>query len=202
MKKTILLLLCGMLFMGAGCSASGQPGGKRQISGEADAGTEQTAAEGTSAAEEAVPGSAVLTRPADAAQMPDIELTLLGGETVSFSDYQGKKVLLNFWATWCGPCVGEMPAFQRLTEEYSEELVILAVNCGEDEKTVQKFVQDNGYAFPVILDEQGEIQSLFGGITSIPLTVVIDEEGYLLVSHMGAADAETMYETYKEELGL
>ena len=135
-------------------------------------------------------------------QMPDFEMTFLDGETLSFEEYRGRKVLLNFWATWCGPCVGEMPAFQKLADEYPKELVILAVNCSEDQGTVQKFIQNNGYTFPVVLDADGAIQAIFGGITSIPLTVIIDEEGYIVTASVGAADADTMYGVYKEALGL
>jgi len=135
-------------------------------------------------------------------QIPDFEMTFSDGETASFADYHGKKILLNFWATWCGPCVGEMPAFQRLAEEYPDDLMILAVNCGESRETVQKFMEDNSYTFPVVTDEEGDIQALFGGITSIPLTVIVDEEGCVVTSHLGASDADTMYETYKESLGL
>ncbi len=135
-------------------------------------------------------------------QLPNFEMTLLNGETAALEDYRGKTVLLNFWATWCGPCVGEMPAFQRLTEDYPDDLVILAVNCSEDADTVQEFIDNNSYTFPVILDEDGTIQAMFGGITSIPMTIVLDAEGYVINQHLGAADADTMYEAYKEELGL
>ncbi len=138
----------------------------------------------------------------EGAQVPDFEMTLLNGESASFDDFRGKKVLLNFWATWCGPCVGEMPALQRLAEEYPEELVILAVDCGEDQATVQAFIDDNGYTFPVVLDSDDTIGSLFGGVTSIPMTVIIDEKGNILSSSAGAADADTMYETYMSALGL
>lgn len=135
-------------------------------------------------------------------QIPDFEMTLLEGGTVSFESYRGKKVLLNFWATWCGPCVGEMPAFQKLSEEYPDELVILAVNCSEERDAVQKFIKNNEYTFPIVLDTDGAIQEMFGGITSIPVTVIIDEEGYIVSSTTGATDADTMYEEYKKELGF
>lgn len=135
-------------------------------------------------------------------QIPDFDITFLNGDSASFSDYYGKKIILNFWATWCGPCVGEMPAFQRLAEEYPDDLVILAVNCSEDQSTVDKFIRENNYTFPIVMDEEGYIQSMFGGITSIPLTAIIDEEGYIVTNHLGASDADTMYEVYKEDLGL
>lgn len=132
---------------------------------------------------------------------PDFEVTLLSGKTVKLSDYRGKRVLLNFWATWCGPCVQEMPAFQRLSEDYPDDVVILAVNCGESKEEVESFVQKNGYTFPIALDENLEASNLYPA-TSIPLTLIVDEEGDIVYSSYGASDADTMYAHYKEELGL
>lgn len=140
--------------------------------------------------------------PEEKIAVPDFEMTLINGETVSLSDYRGKKVLLNFWATWCGPCVGEMPAFQRLWDDYPDDVAILAINCGEDAATVEQFASDNNYTFPIILDEDGTLQAMFGGITSIPATLVLDGEGYVMTGGTGAADADTMYEKYKADLQL
>lgn len=189
-KGAIILLLCVLLISSAGCAAPGR--------GNADRG-----AEGGSLNDSAdTDGSQGEDADADRIKVPDFEMTLTDGSSMSFEECRGKKVLLNFWATWCGPCVGEMPAFQKLAEEYAEELVILAVNCSEDQGTVQKFVEKNEYTFPVVLDTDGAIQFMFGGITSIPLTVIIDEEGYIVTASAGAADADTMYKEYKEALGL
>lgn len=193
-KIRAALSLCAVMLLCAGCGTSlqgNESGRDTQIETETG-NTLKAEAEDTSGA---VAGE-------ERIQMPDFEMALLDGETVTFEEYHGKKVLLNFWATWCGPCVGEMPAFQRLTEEYPEELVILAVNCSEGQETVQKFAQDNGYTFPIVLDTDGAIQAMFGGITSIPATVIIDEEGYIVSAGTGAADADTMYEVYREALGL
>lgn len=131
----------------------------------------------------------------------DFAVTLLNGDTVNLSDYQGKKVLLNFWATWCGPCVREMPALQQLSEEYPDELVVLAVNCGDSEQDVQDFAEENGYTFPIGLDEDMTVSTLYGAY-SIPLTIIVDEDGYITYASRGAADADTMYNQYKEALGL
>lgn len=134
---------------------------------------------------------------------PDFEAKLISGETVNLSDYQGKKVLLNFWATWCGPCVGEMPALQKLSEEYPDDLVVLAVNSGEDEKTVKQFTDKNGYTFPIALDTELKIGNLYPGVMQgIPYTVIINEEGDVMAESTGAADADTMYGHYKEMMEL
>ncbi len=131
----------------------------------------------------------------------DFEVTLVSGDTVKLSDFRGKKVLLNFWATWCGPCVEEMPAFQQLTEEYPDDFVILAVNCGDTVQDVESFVEENGYTFNIALDETMEVSSLYP-TSSIPLTIIVDEEGYITYASYGASDAQTMYDHYKELLGL
>lgn len=192
MKRLSLALL--VLLLVSGCAAREREAAPPESPAQSAQPAEQPqAAGGEENAEEA--GEARIA-------VPDFEMTMLSDETASLSDFQGKKVLLNFWATWCGPCVGEMPAFQRLSEEYPDELVILAVNCGEDEKTVRRFAEDNGYTFPIVLDADGVIQALFGGVTSLPATVILDEEGYAVTARTGAADADTMYELYKTELNI
>ena len=118
----------------------------------------------------------------------DFEVTLISGETVKLSDFQGKKVLLNFWATWCGPCVQEMPAFQRLYEEYPDDFVILAVNCGDSEADVRDFAEENDYTFNIAIDEDLAASSLYPTY-SIPLTLIVDEEGYIVYGSYGASDA-------------
>jgi len=218
-KKKLLFYLCAAMLLLSGC-ASSKPSdsssdtGKRAESGSssADKAAESDSSSGTGEATQSdSPSEGASAQASDNAsaadtealiQLPNFEMTLLNGETAALEDYRGKAVLLNFWATWCGPCVGEMPAFQSLTEDYPDDLVILAVNCSEDADTVQEFIDNNSYTFPVILDEDGTIQAMFGGITSIPMTIVLDAEGYVINQHLGAADADTMYETYKEELGL
>lgn len=106
-------------------------------------------------------------------------------------------ILLNFWATWCGPCVGEMPAFEKLQETYGEDLVLLAVNSGEDEGTVTSFLEKNGYTFPVALDPEYAVAMLYP-TDGIPYTVIIGTDGKVAVTQVGAGDADTMYAHYSE----
>ncbi len=195
-KKMIVLTLCSVMLLCSGCG-NGESSKKSQSEGGGN--QERTSGLSDEASESE---DEDMTATDERVQIDNFEMTLLDGTKTSFEEYKGKKILLNFWATWCGPCVGEMPAFQKLSEEYPEELIVLAINCSEDKDTVQKFIDNNGYTFPIVLDADGTIQTMFGGIYSIPVTVIIDEEGYIVSSHVGASDADTMYETYKSELSL
>ena len=134
-------------------------------------------------------------------QAPDFTGELIDGTSITLSELQGKPVIINFWATWCGPCVKEMPAFERLKDDFGDKIGIIAVNCGDDAGTVKDFVEENGYTFPVVLDEEYSISMLYP-TNSIPYTVVVDAEGRVTHISTGALDADTMYERYKEALGV
>lgn len=109
---------------------------------------------------------------------PDFTLTNLQGEEVSLSDYRGKIVFINFWATWCGFCDKEMPDFQKLSEE-NDDLVILAVDVMEDKKIVENYIEKGGYDFEVVLDEDGKVAMTYL-VSPLPTTYFIDKEGILL----------------------
>lgn len=134
-------------------------------------------------------------------QAPDFTGERIDGTSITLSELQGKPVIINFWATWCGPCVKEMPAFERLKDDFGDKIGIIAVNCGDDAGTVKDFVEENGYTFPVVLDEEYSISMLYP-TNSIPYTVVVDAEGKVTHISTGALDADTMYERYKEALGV
>ena len=124
----------------------------------------------------------------------DFELEDLNGNKVSLSDYKGKKVYLNFWATWCPPCKAEMPDMEKLYQETKDTgLIMLAVNVGEDKKTVQDFITSSGYNFPVLLDVAGEVSQLYQ-VTKIPTSYFIDTEGYLDDGATGSVSLEAMKE--------
>ena len=130
---------------------------------------------------------------------PDFTATLTNGTEFTLSDQQGKVVLLNFWATWCGPCVREMPAFEKLYAEYGEDVAILAVNCMESVDIVKAFQEENEYTFPIACDEEGDIIMKYPS-QGIPYTLVIDGEGVIQKIYVGAADADTQYQEYKEAI--
>ncbi len=107
----------------------------------------------------------------------DFKLTDLDGKSRTLGDYQGKVVLLNFWATWCKPCTTEMPAMQSAYERLKDKgLVVVAVNELEDEARVREHIKEYGHTFPVLLDRKNEVANLYG-VFGLPVTVFIDGNG-------------------------
>lgn len=131
---------------------------------------------------------------------PDFTAELINGGEFVLSENIGKPVLINFWATWCGPCVGEMPAFEQLKSDYGEDIVIVAVNCGEKADAVCEFVEENAYTFDFALDEKGQISTVIYPTMSIPYTVLIDAEGNIAEEFVGAVSADKQYKIYKEAI--
>ncbi len=130
---------------------------------------------------------------------PDFTAETVSGNSFTLSEHSGKVVLLNFWATWCGPCVGEMPAFEKLYGEYGEEVAILAVNSMEDTISVAQFVADNGYTFPIAFDANGAVSMKYP-TDGIPYTLVIGKDGTVKNIYLGAKDAESQYLEYKSAI--
>ena len=170
--------------------------GREQSAGSSQADAKAAAGQGDSVIE-FKPGMPIK----DGVAAPDFTGELMDGTSITLSELQGKPVIINFWATWCGPCVKEMPAFERLKDDFGDKIGIIAVNCGDDAETVKDFVEENGYTFPVVLDEEYSISMLYP-TNSIPYTVVLDAEGKVTHISTGALDADTMYERYKEALGV
>jgi len=128
---------------------------------------------------------------------PDLELKTLDGEKVKLSDYEGEKVIVNFWATWCPPCREEIPDLQKLYDNYDVE--ILAIDLTETESSldvVEEFVYDEfEMTFPVLLDETSEVANMYQ-VMAYPTSYMVDTEGYIQFLAMGAME----YEQMKEEL--
>ncbi len=124
--------------------------------------------------------------PVEGREAPDFVLQTAAGGSYRLSDLGERPVLLNFWATWCGPCRQEMPAIE---EEYraraGEGLVVLAINVREAPRTVQGFARRLGLSFPVLLDESGEVSDHYR-VRSLPTTFFITPEGIMDGSRTGA----------------
>lgn len=116
---------------------------------------------------------------------PDFTLKNLEGEKVNLSDFKGQPVLINFWATWCPPCRFEMPAIQKMYDQYKDDgFVVLAVDVQESIAQVQQYVDQGGYTFPVLLDYTGETSDLYR-IRAFPTSYFVDPEGNIAVAHRG-----------------
>ena len=131
---------------------------------------------------------------------PDFELETIDGDTLKLSDFRGKAVLINFWATWCGPCRVEMPALQSRFESYSLDFVILAVDNDETWEIVSAFVDELGLTFNVLLDPGAVIQDLYQ-IRGYPSSIFVDVDGIIRVVHIGIM-TEGQLDGYLAEVGI
>ena len=120
---------------------------------------------------------------------PNFELPGLDGKLVSLSDYRGKVVLVNIWATWCPPCIDEMPSMEKLYKELrGENFEILAISIDvQGLKAVAPFMQAYKLSFPALIDTEGTIKSLYS-TTGVPESFIIDKEGILIKKIIGPLD--------------
>lgn len=127
----------------------------------------------------------------------DFKLNDLNGKELSLSDLKGKKVFINFWATWCPSCKAEMPEIEKLYQETKDSnLVIIAVEIGEPLSTVKSFIDSNKYSFKVLLDSDQNVATKYG-ISAIPTSYFIDAEGNIVSKNVGAMDINQMREHIK-----
>jgi cytochrome c biogenesis protein CcmG/thiol:disulfide interchange protein DsbE len=131
---------------------------------------------------------------------PIFSLEHLDGTQVALSDFRGKPVMLNFWATWCPPCRAEMPAIQNIAARYRDDgLVVLLVNQGEEAATVREYLAGIGLVATVLLDPRGGVASTYR-IRALPTTVFIDREGRIRDIALGGPVAETFLQSQIESL--
>lgn len=135
-------------------------------------------------AEGEIPQEVIETGLRNGEKAPDFQLQNLAGETVSLSDFRGKKVILNFWATWCPSCREEMPEMQSYYEEKTnDQFEIIAVNATTTEhssgKAVESFITELGLTFPILMDTEGTITDQFE-VMFFPTTYLLDEDGVII----------------------
>ena len=134
----------------------------------------------------------------------DFEVDSLAGQVRSLADYRGRIVFLNFWATWCPPCVEEMPSMQRLADILEPEgLAMVAVNVQEDRPQVERFMSDHGLSFEVLLDRRGQVGQSYA-VRGLPTTVILDRSGAIMARKVGFAywDTDEMIELFRRILEL
>ena len=128
-------------------------------------------------------------------QAPDFTVYDLDGNAHKLSDYRGKPVILNFWASWCGPCKSEMPDFDEKYLQYADQIHFLMVNMTDGmQETVDSasgYIADQGYSFPVLYDTD-MIAAMQYGVSSIPVTYFIDSEGNLVASYRSAMSGSVL----------
>jgi peroxiredoxin len=130
---------------------------------------------------------------------PDFTLKTLDGEKVSLSDFKGRPVLINFWATWCPPCRFEMPAIERAWQQYKDDgFVVLAVDVEEPISVVQRFVESFGLTFPVLLDYKGDVSDMYR-LRAFPTTYFVGRDGKIVIAHRGMM-TEQILQQYMERV--
>jgi len=135
----------------------------------------------------------------DRTAAPDFTLTCTDGKAIRLSDYRGKVVVLDFWATWCPPCKAEIPDFIKLYSSYkSDGFQMLGISLDEGGlNDVVPFMKDHGMNYPVALGTE-EVVSAYGGIRGIPTTFVIDKKGYVRAAFEGYRDASVFENMVKQ----
>jgi len=125
----------------------------------------------------------------------DFTLTDRYGEELKLSSFFGKPIIINFWATWCGPCQMELPYFNEANEKYGDQIQFLMLDLADGAYETREgaiaFAENKGYGFPLYFDELGE-GSMAYGITAIPLSVVINADGRIVDTHLGTMSSEEL----------
>ena len=179
-KKIVLLLVLVFALLMGGAAVLYD-----RLSAEVD--TDQLSQQETPAEDNAEPDEPIMA--------PDFTVYDIDGKEVHLSDYLGTPVVLNFWASWCGPCKMEMPHFEEKSAELAGEVQFLMVNVTdggrETVETASSFIAGEGYTFPVFYDTAYSASSAYGAY-SLPTTIFINAEGHAIAQAVGAIDSATL----------
>jgi peroxiredoxin len=132
---------------------------------------------------------------------PNFSLKTADGKTVELQKLKGKVVVVNFWATWCGPCKAEIPGFLEVYKEYKPKgLEIVGISLDQDGwKPVKPFIERYKITYPIVVGD-GELADAYGGIQAIPTTFLVDKKGNLVNRHVGYMNKETFEDLIKSLL--
>ncbi len=188
-KKNIVILVLVFVFLIVGASVLYTQLGKNDnpeqllIQGEQNKNDNEIQSTGSDTSEKQQ-----LTKAPDFAVYDEL------GKKVNLSDYVGKPIVINFWASWCGPCQSEMPDFHEKYLEFGEDIYFMMVNMTggrETQSSAKEFISEKGYTFPVFYDIDSDAAMTYN-VYSLPTTYFIDAEGYLIAQATGAISADTI----------
>lgn len=122
---------------------------------------------------------------------------------ISLEDFKGKPIVVNFWATWCGPCKQEMPFFEETWKEYKDKgVVFIGIDVMDDKESAQQFIEKLGISYTNLYDPSGKTSNSYG-VVALPATFFIDKDGNIAVKHYGSflgKDAEAAFKSYLEDI--
>jgi peroxiredoxin len=133
---------------------------------------------------------------------PNFVRTDLEGRLLRLDQFKGRVVLLNFWATWCGPCVEEIPAFSRWQHEFGEgRLQVIGVSMDDDEGGVKRFIARHRVAYPIVMGD-AKLAESFGGVYGLPQSFLIDTQGRIVYRSVGQSRIETLHSKISGLIGI
>ena len=130
----------------------------------------------------------------------DLQWVSLTGEPISLSDFEGSPIVLNFWASWCPPCLAEMPLLQDYADKLSDEVVFLAINAGEDEEIVRNFTEEHNLSLTILLDPSNTAAKHYR-VYGFPTTLFFDIDGSIQSIHIGELD-DSLLAKHLSKIGI